>query len=405
MDIFVGRQPILDRQNRTVAYELLFRSGTDNRFDGSDGSAATTAVITNAFLTIGCNRVLGTKRGFINFNRALLVDGRAWMLPRDRVVIEVLEDVEADAPVVETCKALKEAGYRIALDDITVANAASPLLPYADFAKLDWLVLGAEDRRRLCARFRRKGLRLLAEKVETKEDFDSALANGCELFQGFYFARPEILAARRVPTSKLACLRLLGEIQKIEMNFDRLEALVKPDIGLTQKLLLFVNAAAFGHQNDIESLRQAFFYLGENSIRKWVTLAALPQVADGRPVELVTAALIRARFCELAAESSRLRGRADSCFLIGLLSLLDAMVGRPLEELVEDLGLEAHVSDALLGRSQTHEGLRSVLEMAVAFERADFEDAAALAATLGIAPAVAGEIHLDAMAWADSFPR
>jgi len=405
MDVFVGRQPIFDRYHRTVAYELLFRSGMENRYSAIDGTGATTAVITNAFLNIGCKRVLGTKRGFINFTRPLLVDPEAWILPKERVVIEILEDVEPDAEIVAACRRLQEAGYSIALDDITAANASSPLLPFAEFAKLDWLVLDAEDRRRLSARFRRMGLRLLAEKVETKSDFDAALEHGCELFQGFYFARPEIIAATQVPTAKMACLRLLREIQQPELSYERLETLVRPDVGLAQKLLLFVNAAAFTHQSDIQTLRQAFFYLGENKIRKWVTLAALPNVATGKPAELVTASLIRARFCELAAENSRLSGRASSCFLVGLLSLLDAMVGRPLEELLEEMGLEANVADAILGRSKEDDGLRAVLNMAVAFERADFDAAAALAASVGLAAATAADLHIDAMAWADSLPR
>jgi EAL and modified HD-GYP domain-containing signal transduction protein len=405
MDVLVGRQPILDRYDRTVAYELLFRSGTENRFDGSDGDAATNAVIANAFLTIGYHRVLGTKRGFVNFTRSLLVEGHALMLPKDRMVIEILEDVEPDEEVLASCRKLKEAGYSIALDDITTANASSPLLAYANYVKLDWLALGAEDRRRLCAGFLEKRLRLLAEKVETKGDFESALAHGCELFQGFYFARPEILSARQVPTSKLACLRLLGEIQKPDMSFERLEALVSADIGLTQKLLYFANAAAFTHQHRVESLNQAFSYLGEDNIRKWVTLAALPTVADGRPAELVTASLIRARFSELAAENSRLKSRSSSCFLIGLLSLLDAMVGRPIEELVEDLGLEEHVAGAILGRPRNDDDLRSVLVMAMALERSDFNSADRLAEACGISPSLAGELHVEAMIWADSLPR
>jgi EAL and modified HD-GYP domain-containing signal transduction protein len=405
MDVLVGRQPILDRHNRTVAYELLFRSGTENRFDGRDGSVASTAVIANAFLTIGCNRVLGTKRGFINFTRTLLVEGHAWVLPKDRVVIEVLEDVEPDAEVVESCRKLKEAGYSMALDDVGAADTRLPLQPYAEYVKLDWMATGPAFRAPLCDYFRERGLRLLAEKVETKEDFEAALACGCELFQGFYFARPEILSARQVPTSKLACLRLLSEIQKPDLNFECLESLVRPDIGLTQKLLFFVNSAAFPRRSRIGSLPQAFTYLGEGNVRKWVMLAALPKMASGKPAELVTASLIRARFCELAAERAQPPRRSCSCFLIGLLSLLDAMVGRPLDELVEELGLEAHVSDAILGRSRDGDGMRVLLDLAVALERSDFDSAPRFAAAGGMPLALAGELHLEAMTWADSLSR
>ena len=405
MDVLVGRQPILDKRNQTVAYELLFRSGTENRFDGSDGSVASTAVIANAFLTIGCNRVLGAKRGFINFTRTLLVEGHASVLPKDRVVIELLEDLEPDAEVVESCRKLKEAGYTLALDDVIAPDSRLPLQPFAEYAKLDWMAMGAGDRTPICDHFRQRGIRLLAEKVETKDEFEAALACGCELFQGFYFARPEILSARQVPSSKMACLRLLSEIQKPDLNFECIETLVRPDIGLTQKLLFFVNSAAFPRRSRIGSLPQALVYLGEGNVRKWVMLAALPKMASGKPAELVTASLIRARFCELAAEHAQPRRRASSGFLVGLLSLLDAMVGRPLDELVEELGLETHVADAILGRSPDGDGLRLLLDLAVALERSDFDGALQIAAASGIAPALAGELHLEAMTWADSLSR
>jgi EAL and modified HD-GYP domain-containing signal transduction protein len=405
MDVLVGRQPILDRRNQTVAYELLFRSGSENRFDGTDGSVASTAVIANSFLTIGCNRVLGSKRGFINFTRTLLVEGHASILPKDRVVIEILEDVEPDAEVVESCRKLKEAGYHMALDDVGAADARLPLQPFAEYVKIDWMGTAAAYLAPLCDYFRNLGLRLLAEKVETKEDFAAALACGCELFQGFYFARPEILSARQVPTSKMACLRLLSEIQKTDLNFDSIETLVRPDIGLTQKLLFFVNSAAFPRRSRIGSLPEALVYLGEGNVRKWVILAALPKMASGKPAELVTACLIRARFCELAADQAEPRMRAPSGFLVGLLSLLDVMVGRPLDELVEELGLEAHVADAILGRSRDDGGLRVLLDLAVALERSDFDSALRLAAASGIPLALAGELHVDAMTWADSLSR
>ncbi|HTP89589.1 MAG TPA: EAL domain-containing protein [Bryobacteraceae bacterium] len=403
--VLVGRQPILDRNGQTFAYELLFRSSAENRFDASDGSTATKAVISNACMAIGCNRVLSGKPGFINFTRQLLLDGQAEVLPKERVVVEVLEDVEPDADVQEVCRRLKERGYRIALDDVTATNADSPLAAFATYIKLDWLALAPADRSPVCNRFLRRGIRLLAEKVETKADFEAARACGCELFQGYYFAKPEILSTTNIPSAKTACLRLIREIQAPELDFDRLESLVKPDIGLTRKLLLFVNAAAFSHQNEIESLSQAFFYLGENNIRKWVMLAALPELGGGGPAELVTLSLVRARLCELVAENSESAGRPGSCFLAGLMSLLDTMVGRPLGELVDDLGLDAQIRDAILGVSGEDDPLRAVLNLAIARERSDLDEATRLGARFGLSPERLAELHIDAIAWADELPR
>jgi len=404
MDALVGRQPILDANNRTLAYELLFRSGMENRFDGSDGDSATGAVITNTFVTIGCNRVLGGKRGFINLTRTLLVEEKALILPSNRVVIEVLENVEPDAEVMEACRKLKSAGYRIALDDVTAANFESPLMLYARYAKLDWPAIEESDRRRICGQLKRKGVRLLAEKVETKAAFQAARSFGCELFQGFYFAHPEILSARQVPASKLACLRLVGEIQREELDFAKLEAIVRVDVGLTQRLLTFANSAIFSCGRHISTLSHAFVVLGENNIRRWVTMAALSSMASGKPAELVTLSLTRARFCELAAENSGLRRRSSSCFLIGLLSLLDVMIGTPLSELVQELGLESHVSQAILGASPDGDHLASVLRLTVALERTDYEAAGEHAAAIGLPFGMVGELQFQAMVWADSIP-
>jgi len=406
VDVLVGRQPILDRNQNTVAYELLFRSGNGNAFDGSDGTAATSAVLANACLTIGCNRVLGKKKGFVNFTRDLLLEGRALTLPRDRLVIEILEDVEPDAEVIRSCQELRAAGYTIALDDVTAAATDSPLLACAHYAKIDWMDVQRADRRWVCEQVRKTGTRLLAEKVETKEEFEAALSYGCELFQGFYFARPEILAAREVPSSKLACLRLLAEIRKPDLEFDRIEALVAADIGLTKKLLFFVNSAMFTLQYRVESLAQAFSYLGEEGIRKWVLLAALPQMADGKPGELVTASLVRARFCELAAEHASMRDQSGSSFLVGLLSLLDAMVGRPLPEMLGEMGLDQRLTEAILGEpGASVSPLRGFLEMATALERSDFDRVLKLAPVTGVQAADAGELYIEAMNWADALPR
>jgi c-di-GMP-related signal transduction protein len=405
LSVLVARQPILDIHQRTVAYELLFRSSADNRFDATEGSEATNAVLSGAFLNIGAHRLLAEKRGWVNFTRALLLEDVALALPREDIVVEVLEDVECGPEVIRACERLKAAGYILALDDITTAIALSPLSRYADYAKIDWRAGSAGDREELCALCQNKGLRLLAEKVETRADVAAARSLGCELFQGYFFARPEIVSARKVPASSLACLRLLKEIQSGELNFERLEAIVSKDVGLSQRLLFFVNSAAFSHHAQIESLRQAMSYLGEDRVAQWVTLAAIPRLAAGKPIELITLSLVRARFCELVAEDSRLPYRHSSPFLVGLLSLIDVLVGLPLEELIAELGLEAHIANAILGSAGRVDSLRLVLELSVALERSDLEGARRLAKSLGIPISKTGELYMNAMAWADAVQR
>ena len=326
------------------------------------------------------------------------------MLPRERVVIEILEDVPPDAQVLKACRRMKEGGYEIALDDVTQAEQVLPFLTYVDYAKIDLPALGMRERHQLCECLLNRGLRLLAEKVETLDDFEAALRDGCDLFQGYFFARPEIVSGRQVPVSKMTCLRLLNEVQRSDLNFDQLEKIVRLDIGLTRKLLCLVNSAAFPRHHHIDAIGQAFMVLGERNIRKWVTISALPSLAAGRPAELITTSLVRARFCEHVAENLGAHRDAPGYFLTGLLSLLDAMIGRPLDEVITEMALDERVSNVILGRAGGDK-MRSALEMAVAFERSDLQCVEELIAEAGIPLSTASELYIEAMSWADSVPR
>lgn len=404
MDVLVGRQPILDKRKRTIAYELLFRSGNPSAgFDGSDGTTATRTVMANTFLTVGSGRVLSNKRGFINFPQEMLINDSAFVLPNDRVVIEILETVTPDEAVLLGCSRLKSRGYTLALDDVVEPAAALPFLHYVDYVKLELPALGVSDRHRVCHYFRDKGISIIAEKVETLEDFRMAADDGCELFQGYFFARPEIVSAKQVPQSKLTSLRLLNEIQRQDLDFEETERIVRMDVGLTRKLLCLVNSAAFAPRFEIDCVSRALYMLGEVNIRKWVALAALPQLASGGAPELVTASLVRAYFCECIGK--RCDGAASGYFLTGLLSLLDAMVGRPLDELMREMALDSDIRNAVLGRCKPGDRMRLALEMAVAFERSDFAAIKDLETRTGYPPGVASESYLEAISWADGLPR
>jgi EAL and modified HD-GYP domain-containing signal transduction protein len=404
-DVLVGRQPILNRRGKTVAYELLFRSSAENRCVETDGAMATRSVIRNSFLTIGSNRVLASKPGFINFPRPLLMDRSALCLSSDHVVVEIPEDVEPDEEVVAACMQLKARGYRIALDDISDINAFAPLLKYADYAKIEFPALGQQDRRRFCDHFRQKGLTVLAEKVETRADFQSALKDGYQLFQGYYFAQPEILSGRQVPTSKLARLRLLSEIQNGNLNFGRLEKIVRRDVGLVRMLLCFVNSAIYYSWRSVESIAQAFVWLGEENIRKWVTLAALPALAHGQPPEIVTTALVRAKFCELLAKHTGRGNQSSACFLMGMLSLIDAMIGLPMEQLLNDMALDKSISGAILAAPNDGRGLRPFLDLALCFEKLDVDGARQPAELLKVPMQEASQLYLAAISCTDAKPR
>jgi c-di-GMP-related signal transduction protein len=404
MELLVARQPIFDARLQVFAYEVLFRSSMNNAFDGSEGNAATSKVINAVFGSAGSDHLLGGKAAFLNFPRALLVSGAASVLPPKTTVIEILEDVEPDEPVIEACRRLRGQGYQLALDDFVPQKAPHPLIPLADFLKVDFRATTADEQRSAAARFGDQ-LQLLAEKVETRDEFRRAARQGYEYFQGYFFARPEIVSARQIRGTKVNYLRILSELRNSELDFNKLTALLKREHALAYKLLRFVNSALFSRREPIESIHQALTFVGEDAARKWLLVVGLLDLTSDRPAELATSTLIRARFSELLAERSELRDRREDCFLMGMFSRLDAMLGRPLEELLEDLNLHEEIVRALLERSQTGDRLPDLWSLIMAYEAADWKHVDPLAAALKIKMAVLGSSYTEAVAWADAVCR
>jgi EAL and modified HD-GYP domain-containing signal transduction protein len=282
-------------------------------------------------------------------------------------VLEVLETVNAEPEVLHALRRARELGYQIALDDFVRNDRTSGLLDYADYVKVDVLGLSESQIVDAYRELQRPGLRLLAEKVETRAVHEHALRAGFDLFQGYYFARPEIVERHRLPSDRNALLRLLSELQDPATPLERIETLIAADVGLSVRLVRYVNAAVFGVRQKIESLRHAVVMLGIDRLRECVAMLLLAGL-DGKPSQLVTLALVRARMCEMLGEHSR--GQAHRHFSAGLLSLLDAFLDQPLEEIVQQMGLTDDLNDALLRRSGD---LGSSLRAAEACERAEWE--------------------------------
>jgi c-di-GMP-related signal transduction protein len=402
MQLFMGRQPILDQQFQTFGYELLFRSGSVNSFDGKDPAAATAAVISNTFFSLGADKVLGSRKAFVNFPRELLVAKEPPGLPPESVVIEVLETVEPDREVIEACHRLKAAGYQLALDDFVRRPASEPLIEIADFIKVDFRATTWVDRRSMGEEFAARGIRMVAEKVETTADVESARSMGYRYFQGFFFARPEILAAREIPVCKINALRLMRALHQPELDFAELEQLIRRDVSIAHKLLRFVNSAAFACAERVDSILHALALLGETGVRKWVALAAMPNLATDKVPELVRMSVYRGRFCELVAERTDFRAQASECFLMGLFSLLDVMMSRPLRALLPELGLRESVCAALCGEAVPGNRFGDVYDLCIACEAANTAAIERNAEVLGLPWHTVARLYCDAMSWADS---
>ena len=398
MQVFVARQAIFDTKRRVVAYELLFRSGVENVFPrGMDSDLASAKVIGTTMSTFDFESLTSGKKAYINVTRQVLCAGLYSILPPSRTVIELLETVTADDETLAAVRAARQAGFEVALDDFVSQPATEPFVPLAQVLKVDFLATLGPERRRIRERTRKQKITLLAEKVENAEELRDAEAAGYTLFQGFFFQRPEMVAREDIAPSKLTYVRFLRELQAPELDWGRIEAVIKPDVSLAMKLLKFLNSATFGWHSRVTSLRQALVLLGERPFRKWASLIAVVGMTEDRPAELAVVSLARAHFCERLCPLAGLEGRQLDAFLVGLMSSLAAMVGRPLEELLMEIGVSADVNAALLGETTA---LGRVRALALAFEDASWPRVSELAAALGITESALPEIAVQSLAWA-----
>lgn len=406
--IFLGRQPILDKQGSIAAFELLFRSGTLNRASFVDGSVATATVINHAFVDLGIEAVLGDHRGFINFDTALLMSDLVELLPRDKIVIELLETIEITDDVISRVKFLKSQGYIFALDDMRQADISkAKLFPHIDIFKVEIAGVSASELRQTVAALCRYPVRLLAEKVDTHEQAAMCRELGFELFQGYYFAKPLVLSRRKVSPATNRIMRLIG-LGIRDANAEDIEAVFREDPDLTVSLLRVVNSVAVGARQRITSISHALMILGRNQLNRWLqilmyTLGDAPGVKHPSP--LTTLASIRGRFMEqiskaLHSSSTSFRERA---FMVGILSLSDALLGMPLAEILQPLPLDVEVKRALLNRSGL---LGMLMNLTVALENSDQRGVAeALAALPALSLELINRAQIEAMEWADSLGR
>ena len=393
---YVARQPILDASGQVFGYELLYRSGADAVSCQDPHDLAAARVLSDAVLPLGLDTLTGGRKAFINVTRHMLLNDLVSVLSPEAVVIEVLENVGFDEPVIAAVKGLRDRGYAIALDDFTFEVGADALLPYARYVKVDVLGTPVEERRRI-EKAVKTGTKLVAEKVETAEAFAEARGLGYHYFQGYYFCRPTTFSGGALSARRLAYARLLAALNKTNVSVNSIEDLIKHDASLTYRVLRCINSAAFGIRREIQSIRQALVLLGLDQVRKWASVWALAGLNGGASSELVTIAILRARSCELVAARAKGADDASEYFLLGLCSLLEAMLGQPMETAVAELPLSDNVRKALLGEQND---ARCILDAVIAHERGEWDDAATIATQIPVPSHVLPHAYADALKWA-----
>jgi c-di-GMP-related signal transduction protein len=405
MDVFVARQAIFDRAMEVQAYELLFRSDkARNEFDGTESASATTQVIANSLLSIGLDKILGGKKAFVNFDRTLLLGGLHEILPPETLAIEILETVEPDGEVLGACQRLKGLGYTIALDDFVNCPQLEPLVDVASVIKVDLMATPRREQEHILHKYGSRGIAMLAEKVETREEFEWASRAGYVLFQGYFFAKPVIVTGHQIPAAKVTCIRLLSELQNEELDLARLKTLISEDVSLSYKLLRYVNSCLFALRSDIHSIAAALTALGEIEIRRWIALAALPALAKDKPGELVMQSLVRARFCELVAGLVGAR-ECNQAFLTGLFSLLDALIGMPLDQALREASIDGSIRGALLGTAPENDAVSIVYKLVRQYEASEWDAVTATVHALRLKTSAITAAYADSTLWAQQVLR
>jgi EAL and modified HD-GYP domain-containing signal transduction protein len=324
----------------------------------------------------------------------VLLSDVSGLLDPERVVLEIPSNLEVTPEIAEMCARLHRHGHAIALDGFAAGSPAEALLPQARFAKVDVLDTPLEEVAALTATLLGQGLTVIAERVETEEAFLAARAAGCSLFQGYYFCRPQTVAVKTMSANQLTQMQLVAALMQSDVSIISIEELLKHDATLSYRVLRCVNSATYGLRREIGSLREALLLLGLDQIRKWASLWTLAALNKGSS-ELVTMTIVRARTCETVGNTL---GRVDQgYFLLGLCSLLDVLLGRPMDEIVAELPVNAEIRAALLGTSN---GARQVLDAVTLYERAQWLEASSAAAVAGLDEDAVPEAYLDALAWA-----
>jgi c-di-GMP-related signal transduction protein len=398
--VMVARQPIFDRKSEVYGYELLFRSSFDNRYQCADAKAASRQTMSRALHSLGLDAVVSGKKAFVNFTPELLAEEIYGVLPSDRCVIEVQADIFKDSAMIDACRKLRASGYELAVD-VDENSASLEALELADYLKIDFRGLEKPQRKELIERLKTLGPKIIAQKVETRDEFNEAQELGCHFAQGYFFCKPEIMVGKALAGSEVVYMDFMRELNQPKISYECLETIIKRDTSLSLKLLRYLNSAAIGLRNKINSIQRALVLLGESSIRKWGMLVVLTNAGKKHPHELLVTCLIRARFCEKIAISEGMTEYELDMFLVGLLSLADAVFQMPMEYVLQHTAVSDDSRLALMDDPSAPRELVRVLKLVKACERGAWGEVVQATSGLRLTQSEIAVIFYESIAWAD----
>lgn len=394
MDVYVARQPIFDRYMNVFGYELLYRRSMNNFYEGTDDNQATAELIDNAFLTMHHNELTGGTKAFINFSKEMLIKEIPLLLPADSIVVEVLERVEVDEDVIKACKKLSESGYTIALDDFVFNESYLPLLEIADIVKVEFPSVSHETQQKMIKQYKDKIF--LAEKVETREEYQLAVNMGYDYFQGYFFNKPVIIKGKEINSLNVNLVKIMNLLSENEPEYGKIAEIIETDMGLSYKLLKLANSVFFGSINRIHSIEQALVRLGIVEIKKWVYVLLLKNKQTVENKELIKTCFIRAKFMELIASDIAGKDRQFEYFMTGMFSSIDVLLNKDMEEAVEGLFMTDDVKKALLGYDNE---IKKVLNTVINHELLKWDDLASDETAAAVTQEKLMNMYIEALVW------
>ncbi len=392
---FLARQPILTAEKQLFGYEILSRYGPENYCQQTGTSQFHVNAMDELFL-MGITAMTEGLPAFLNCTREFLVNDYLTLMPKEMVVGEILETVAADEEVMAACKRMKDQGYRFALDDYCDVAEVRPLMDFADFVKIDVLMTSFEEQKRLVGKCHERKIPVLAEKVETDEQFQKCLSIGYDFFQGYFFCRPQIVGRRSVPANKTVYLQLLQAANEQQFNLHKIAAIFKRDVSLSYRLLRYLNSAAFAFRMEIHSIPHALSLLGEKAMRKWISLVSVAALGDEVAGGLLKLPLLRAMFCELIGTKIGMGREANELFLLGLLSVMDALLNVPMSEVLNEIPVGEEIKKALLGLPSRY---RPVFEVVLDYESGTWEQLAHSSRVIGLHENFLPDLYLRSVKW------
>jgi len=399
MYFYAARQPILDKNKNLYAYELLFRDSIDNVFPNIDGDEATSKMVEASRFNMGISEFTSNKPAFINFTLETLAKGYPTMLTTEEVVVEILETVKPGKKLLSLCKDLHSKGYTLALDDYEHQAVWSHFYPYISIIKIDFQQTSIDEIieiKKVLAPH--PHIKLLAEKVETYEEYNQAVELDFEYFQGFFFSKPEMVKTKSLSPSQIAMAELLYETSKTDLNLAAITSVFERDVSLSYKLLRYANSPMFRRRNEISTIKQALVILGSSELKKFIALMFASNANPDKPSELITMSMARAKFCELTAPSLSKTNDTSMAFLTGLLSIIDAILDEELESVLSKLPLAKEVTEPLLTKKGP---IAAIIKQLDLIEHAEWDKAILVMEKLGLDKEETIEHYNQALAWAD----